>query len=561
MGYQCSFLGGEMIKNDSKDGINVIARNKGTTIQLEKLFFKNPIKAIHALSKNSLNEIEQIIKIFACHFPKVHFELKINTKIVYKNSTNYSKIESINHAFCELSKVKIFEFKNVLDKFLEFNICFTRPDESFNMKSIFLFINNRMAKHKDIFKAVTNSYKQAALSINKKTENYFVLIEIRVGAKYVDFNLSANKYEIKLVDESYIASELEKNLTEQIRERMNIKTYVNKISKFNCFSKDSILSNTLPPENDTKYDKFQLRSNPTKITLEEFYKSSQNGRFSGPKNKNENIEIVLENTKFQKAGKIVRLPRTNQEISENYTKNLITSESEDEKKMTIVFDILIPETSVLLMKSELVGVINAFALLLQKDNLLLFLNSTFLAIRYLEKEIKHLIMKSGVGTILEGFEVSDFEFDIDVFDSYFMKYGGNPKSSFENLKLNIEKVNQEMPNVFIASDDFSSLAFSIPPFLKNFVDSDSVHFLLFRLAKIPLSLVVFNFPDCLVKFYAFIMNNIKNLDDKLKMNLDHFYDRIFTELKKKEFGYLIEDQDDVHEILDIKNSYKYFERC
>lgn len=554
-----------------------VASNRGTKLILENLFFKNKIKNQQSSVKLCLGNIEDLVKSFSCFFSQCRFAFRVNNRAVFTSLQENSRQNNILNAFPEIKKSGIFETEKKVDQCFELRFFCTKPNDELSFQKTIVFVNGRLVKHKEISKAITNAYKTSFLSINKKCEHYFVFLDVKLSLKHIDFNISADKYEVKIMDESYLIKELEDHLLNELRERMNIKSYVNKVTKFNYFHRDQ-LSDPLKSKNDTpKNDKYQLRSNPFRTSLEEFYKSTNSNRFSGPRvqiynndddkndhlNKREDEQSIKNLDNYGDDLKIQNSELSDpQTLLEEEKPKRIRNEDLLKHEEPKLFVINHQKTSEVLINAEFLGCVDPFNILIQKDHLLILFETFNLLTKYLENEIKQLIMNAEYPSIFELFQIKDFPFDFDFFQSYCLKCDINSEESFQTLKKNIDQLQQIMPKCFDISFDLKFIKIPIPPFLINHVDSESIHFFLFRIAKMKENLSVSNYPDALTKFIVFVINTQKDsFGTNLKKNFDNFYSRIFSELKRKTFGYDFKSKDEIQEILDIKNSYKYFERC
>lgn len=559
-----------------------VVMNRGTTITLENLFFRNQVKAQAATHRKCLGDLELLVKQFGCHFVDCLFDLKIGGKNAYKSQKGQSKEQNILHAFPELARHGLYHTAKTLDRFLEFQAYFSRPNDPVPHKTVLLFVNNRLSKNKELLKALTNAYKIACLSINAKGENFFVYLEIKVSLKYVDFNRSADKYEIKIADEGTLIQEIEGQLLTEIRSKMNVKTYSTKIEKFNSFTRESLYRETGERQEPREDSRFQMRANPGKVVLENFFRSGASNRFSGAtatilgqeelregyrSGKEPGGEAPTEGAGGPDDAKLCQEffgenkgPSHPKKVGDGAT--LRVFEGDQEQERALAFDLTQPETSEILSGVEFLGAVDPFQILIQKDYSLLHFQTTHFLHRYLEFEVKKVAMNPSTPTFLQILKVKDFVFEPQKFEKLTEKRDLNPKVATERMWENLKTLNQVLPAIFSAGAELSTLKILVPPFLSGLCDGEAVHFFLFRVALLPKTLAVLNFPDALAKLYLWLLREAaRDFSDAFKRNMDLFYERVFFDLKRHVFGYSCTPYDDIHDILDIKNSYKLFERC
>lgn len=482
-------------------------------------------------------------------------------------------MENLQNAFPELSKVTISHVSKELTELVQIHIYYTLLSDKLNQKTFSLFVNNRLSKNKTLMKAVSNVYKTAAISVNSKFDNYNVFVVLKVGFKHVDFNVSADKYEVKVADEQAICQQVEETLLGELRKGMNIKSYSNKVEKFNSFSRKSLMeaSSKMSVANgrigggsvDT-YDKFQLRVNPNATTLESFYRSKDPVRFSGA---SASLTLEKESLTFDpNSGALGKQTDTEMSVEPKQlkkeqlpTKRDILSPNHNNEG---IFELTIPQSSELLTGSGFLGCATPFEILLQNQSKLISFNSLFMLARFFEFETKKLIMDPLTETIFQLYEVESFVFEKDVFESFTINFDIDVETAISQLSANVTHLNNAIDNIFHLSPDFSKLKIIIPSFIQSFIEVEAVHFLLFKIAIIKPNLTVLSFPDALTKFFIWTLRaSSRSFSFPLKRDMDCFYQKLLLEIKRRNFGYECTENDDFYEILDIKNSYKYFERC
>jgi DNA mismatch repair protein MutL len=205
---------------------------KGTTIILEDLFYNIPVRKKFLKSKSfEYSKLYDVFLANALIFPEITFKFISEKKNVVFSKTDFKNrlvqiygIEIINKTIPININNEFFKLKGVL----------TNPENPIYLPTNFLFINKRYVYSPQIYKAITDSYKDY-LMIQQKP---FFILFITINPKTVDVNVHPKKRVVKLQNELLFLSELKKELSLILNDKLG-----KQIPKTNFDSLKDFLSN------------------------------------------------------------------------------------------------------------------------------------------------------------------------------------------------------------------------------------------------------------------------------------------------------------------------------
>ena len=327
-GYQAVFINGKM---DQKNNIKSIVCNVGTVIQVQNIFYNNPIRLSY-YSKNKNDELEDIINTtakLAFHFINISFSLCTdnNRNSVFittgKNNNNKDMDELelrknlANKLFNQDLSDGFFKFDNEenddinsLDKKnsgIAFNlktinnsmknfkfVCYhTKPSNYIKKSKLIIFINNRLVKNNSLKKIFQDTYNKFLI----KKGNFFAYLSISCPQELLDVNVKANKSEVFFQNEEQLLENFGNLLESVLREEINSKNYY--AGEYKGFDSENKKENEiLFDENKDKkniYAKDKIRVDNKNISIERYLALKKIDSKQRPKNieatEEENMDI------------------------------------------------------------------------------------------------------------------------------------------------------------------------------------------------------------------------------------------------------------------------------
>ena len=327
-GYQAVFINGKM---DKKNNIKSIVCNVGTVIQVQNIFYNNPIRLSYYL-KNKNDELEDIINTtakLAFHFINISFSLCTDNNrnsvfITTGRNNNNNDMDELelrknlaNKLFNQDLSDGFFKFDNeenddinALDKKnsgIAFNlktinntmknfkfVCYhTKPSNYIKKSKLIIFINNRLVKNNSLKKIFQDTYNKFLI----KKGNFFAYLSISCPQELLDVNVKANKSEVFFQNEEQLLENFGNLLESVLREEINSKNYY--AGEYKGFDSENKKENEiLFDENKDKkniYAKDKIRVDNKNISIERYLALKKIDSKQRPKNieatKEENMDI------------------------------------------------------------------------------------------------------------------------------------------------------------------------------------------------------------------------------------------------------------------------------
>lgn len=191
-----------------------IAFSKGTSIEVEDLFFNTPARFKHlSNSSTELSHILSFINRCSLAYPNIAFILSNNAKVIYSTTGDGDYAMIIRGIYGhEVAKNMIsFSGNNGMYKIQGF----TTSNSVFrsNKNCLTLMINNRIIKNNNLIFAITDAYK-SMLPVGKYP---ITILMIEAGTRLVDVNVHPTKQEVRFTDEF----ELRKLITKTISDALS----------------------------------------------------------------------------------------------------------------------------------------------------------------------------------------------------------------------------------------------------------------------------------------------------------------------------------------------------
>ena len=327
-GYQAVFINGKM---DKKNNIKSIVCNVGTVIQVQNIFYNNPIRLSYYL-KNKNDELEDIINTtakLAFHFINISFSLCTDNNrnsvfITTGRNNNNNDMDELelrknlaNKLFNQDLSDGFFKFDNEenddinsLDKKnsgIAFNlktinntmknfkfVCYhTKPSNYIKKSKLIIFINNRLVKNNSLKKIFQDTYNKFLI----KKGNFFAYLSISCPQELLDVNVKANKSEVFFQNEEQLLENFGNLLESVLREEINSKNYY--AGEYKGFDSENKKENEiLFDENKDKkniYAKDKIRVDNKNISIERYLALKKIDSKQRPKNieatEEENMDI------------------------------------------------------------------------------------------------------------------------------------------------------------------------------------------------------------------------------------------------------------------------------
>ena len=304
IGYQAVFINGKI---DKKNNIKSIVCNIGTVIQVQNIFYNNPIR-LNYYTKNKNEELEDIINTsakLAFHFIHISFSLctdnNRNNIFITNGITDENKSESdilelrkklANKLFNQDLSDGFFKFDNNevpqdstnsnISSGIAFNlktinntmknfkfVCYhTKPSNYIKKSKLIIFINNRLVKINSLKKIFNDTYNKFLV----KKGNFFAYLSITCPPELLDVNVKANKSEVFFQNEEQLLENFGNLLESVLREEINSKNYY--AGEYKGFDSENKKDNELlfDEVKDKKniYAKDKIRIDNKNISIERF---------------------------------------------------------------------------------------------------------------------------------------------------------------------------------------------------------------------------------------------------------------------------------------------------
>ena len=283
IGYQAVFINGKI---DKKNNIKNIVCNIGTVIQVQNIFYNNPIR-LNYYSKNKNEELEDIINTsakLAFHFIYISFSLctdnNRNNIFITNGISNENKSGSdilelrkklVNKLFNQDLSDGFFKFdnnevpqdNNNVSSGIAFNLktlnnsmknfkftCYhTKPSNYIKKSKLIIFINNRLVKINSLKKIFNDIYNKFLV----KKGNFFAYLSITCPPELLDVNVKANKSEVFFQNEEQLLENFGNLLESVLREEINSKNYY--AGEYKGFDSEN------KKENELLYDEVKDKKN------------------------------------------------------------------------------------------------------------------------------------------------------------------------------------------------------------------------------------------------------------------------------------------------------------
>ncbi|MCK9293041.1 MAG: DNA mismatch repair endonuclease MutL [archaeon] len=239
---------------------------KGTKIEIRDLFYNLPVRKKY-LKSNSV-EFSKLYDIFLANVflnPQITFKFNSEKKKVIFPKTNYEN--RLLQVFGTDIKSKGI-FIDISNDFFKLKGVISNPSNQIYFPTNFLFINKRFVYSPQIYKIITEAYKDY-LMIQQKP---FFILFFEIDSRTVDVNVHPKKRVVKLLNEMLFLSELKKELNIILEKNLGKSTpQINSLNDY--FKMDN-------PSNKFEYDKNKALSNTnfsrnTKYTVNDYYKPTQ----------------------------------------------------------------------------------------------------------------------------------------------------------------------------------------------------------------------------------------------------------------------------------------------
>ena len=189
VGSHIVYRGGELVTDE------VGSSRKGTVISVKNLFFNTPARLKYLKSATSeLRYIVELIEKLAFAYPKISFTLINDEKTVVKTTGSGNLLKTINEVYGATVCKNMIELKVSNDDFdVSGYICKPEILKS-NKNHMTTFVNNRLVKNYDIYKAINDGYYTYKPDIKYP----IVVLNIEMDPTLVDVNIHPTKQDVKI---------------------------------------------------------------------------------------------------------------------------------------------------------------------------------------------------------------------------------------------------------------------------------------------------------------------------------------------------------------------------
>ena len=187
-------------------------KRKGTSIQVNKLFYNTPARLKYLKSDRSeLNLVISYIEKLSLANPNISFTLTNNNQVLIKTSGK-NLLKTINEIYgLEISK-NMLEVKKSNDDYDIFGYICKPEILKKNKNHMHVFINGRVIKNYELLKTINEAYH------TYKPDGFFpiVVINILTDPSLTDVNIHPTKQDIKLSKIEILKSELKESIKEAL---------------------------------------------------------------------------------------------------------------------------------------------------------------------------------------------------------------------------------------------------------------------------------------------------------------------------------------------------------
>ena len=500
-GYQAVFINGKI---DKKNNIKSIVCNVGTVIQVQNIFYNNPIR-LNYYTKNKNDELEEIINTaakLAFHFINISFSLCtdnnrnsvfITTGMNNKNDNNelelrknlanklfnqdlsdgffrFDNNENSEDGFDKMNSGIAFNLKTINNTMKNFKfVCYhTKPSNYIKKSKLIVFINNRLVKINSLKKIFQDTYNKFLI----KKGNFFAYLSITCPPELLDVNVKANKSEVFFQNEDQLLENFGNLLESVLREEINSKNYY--AGEYKGFDSENKKPNELLfDENKDKknvYAKDIVRVDQKTITIERFLALQKVDSKQRSKEENENqMDIEKDSDNYQidiiqkKIEKNNQLSFANLILKEIYQNlflqekeiNLINKQGTDNnlnKEENDIDDIDNEENKIniglnkIFKEGSYIGFIkNNFCLTLQYLTSMYIINTRVLLQEYFFYQI--LVSHNGNNSFVENIKLASESFSLENLFSFISEQFSDNLKQKEHADIMLKKINYISLNI------------------------------------------------------------------------------------------------------------------
>ena len=327
-GNQAVFINGKL---DEKNNIKTVVCNVGTVIQVQNIFYNNPIR-LNFYNKYKNDELTDIINTtakLAFHFINIAFSVYTDnnrtTAFITNGLNNINPDDenkildlrknladilfdlNLNDGFFKFdnnedNKTGInssnsgiaFNLKTINNSMKNFKfVCYhTKPSNYIKKSELIVFINNRLVKVNSLKKIFKDTYNKFLI----KKGNYFAYLSISCPPELLDVNVRSNKSEVFFQNEDLLLQNFGNLLESILREEINSKNYY--AGEYKGFESDNKKQNEiLFDENKDKkniYAKDKIRVDNKNISIERYISLLKVDSKQRPKSEEDNNNMDIE---------------------------------------------------------------------------------------------------------------------------------------------------------------------------------------------------------------------------------------------------------------------------
>ena len=187
---------------------------KGTTFQVDDLFFNTPARLKYLKSeKSETYALVELVEHLALAFPEISFQLVVDEKEIFKTSNHGDLLETVQKIYGNSLALSLYSFKKegVAYSFSGFT---SKPEVSYSKKyNISIFLNNRFIYSYKLSKAIEEAYKDFLPPLRYP----FTILKIDTDPSLVDVNVHPTKKEVRISLENEIALDVKREIESLLR--------------------------------------------------------------------------------------------------------------------------------------------------------------------------------------------------------------------------------------------------------------------------------------------------------------------------------------------------------
>lgn len=262
-----------IIDGGTVNGMNEVAANVGTSVEVKDIFFNVPARQKFLKSSSrEISYISDIVNRLALCNPDISFKLINNGKKSVNTYGTSNLIDAVRSIYGKSVCDNIINFEKHFDIVSIYGYIGNSDISRGSRNNQSTFVNKRYIKSKLITAAVENAFK-SFITINKHP---FFILFLDVFPEYIDVNVHPTKSEVKFRDDRYVFKIVFDTVHEALRE--SIKNSFNIESNI-AMESDNILNKSIDKIKDKTNEESRIVQIPIDLQADKksYYINKESG--------------------------------------------------------------------------------------------------------------------------------------------------------------------------------------------------------------------------------------------------------------------------------------------